>query len=52
MTTSRSNDEKERPASPTIYPRGAAQVEAERLRLGITQEHLERSRDASLNRKF
>ena len=35
-----------------IYPRGAAQVEAERERLGITQTMLEHRRKESLSRPF
>lgn len=35
-----------------IYPHGAAQVEAERQRLGITPEKLEEMRRASTKRPF
>jgi hypothetical protein len=55
MTTSRFELQKT-PNKPTagltLDPRGIAQVEAERKRLGITEEMLERSRNASLERPF
>jgi|GEM_PF-6404153 len=51
MTTSPSSQEPK--VTPlVIYPAGVAQVEAQRKRLGITEEQLERSRNASLERKF
>lgn len=40
------------PSGITINEQGAAQVAAERKRLGITEEVLERSRNASLERPF
>ena len=56
MTTSRSslNAAKTAPSQPPLAldPQGAAQVEAERKRLGITEADLERSRNASLKRPF
>jgi hypothetical protein len=36
----------------TLYPAAIAQIEAERKRLGITAEELERRRKASLERPF
>lgn len=50
MTTSHSD--KTPPTAVQLDPRGAAQVEADRQKLGITEESLERSRNASLNRPF
>ena len=53
MTTSRSDLPKQ-PAAQTLVldPQGAAQVEAERKRLGITEADLERSRRDSVKRPF
>ncbi len=53
MTTSRSDLPKKSLAQPLVLdPQGAAQVEAERKRLGITEADLERSRRDSVKRPF
>jgi len=57
MTTSRSDVQP--PKTPPrnaagldLYPQGIAQVEAERQRLGITAQMLERKRIENINGKF
>jgi hypothetical protein len=53
MTTSRSDQPKAPNAQLlALDPQGAAQVEAERKRLGITEADLERRRSESLRRPF
>jgi hypothetical protein len=41
-----------RQPSPLLYPRGVAQVEFARKRLGITPQELERKRHESINKPF
>ncbi len=53
MTTSRSDVPKQPATQPLVLdPQGAAQVEAERKRLGITEADLERSRRDCVKRPF
>jgi hypothetical protein len=53
MTTSHSDAAQKPLVQPlALDPQGAAQVEAERKRLGITEADLERSRRDSVKRPF
>lgn len=45
--------QREQPPRPfVLFPEGVAQVEAERKRLGVTQNELERKRNESVKRTF